>query len=326
MTTLSDQPVTPTTARWAVRAFDPDHDIKAVVTLIDAIEAHDRVDNGQSEEELRRALDRPHHDARRDRAVVADPADPSRLIGSAVIWHSPGQPAAWVGLRVHPAWRHQGIGRALWTRIYARAVELGAAAIEGDANRRIPAAAAFVRALNGRPVKTSVYMRCPADVPLAAPQVPAGYTIKPYPEVNDPAIVLEALNRGFIGHYGHYDESLEELEHWMAEPTYPPAGLFLAFGPEGTPAGLCWTQVNPDLSARRGTPTGYIDSLGVVPEARRAGLGRALLLTGMHWLRAQGLPTIELDAVGENEMALPLYYGVGFALFQQADTYRWEIA
>src|SRR5437016_3617749 len=154
MTTLSDQQAAPVTRQWTPRDFDPDRDIAAALALFDAIEAHDRVDNGVSETELRRMLERPHHDARRDRAVIADPTDPSRLLGHAVIWYVPDAPSAWVGLRVHPAWRHQGIGRALWTRIYARAQELGAPAIESDANRRIPAATAFVRALNGRQVKT----------------------------------------------------------------------------------------------------------------------------------------------------------------------------
>src|SRR5207248_2785732 len=77
---------------------------------------------------------------------------------------------------------------------------------------------------------------------------------------------------------------------------------------------------------RRGVPTGYIDSLAVVPEHRRRGLGRALLLTGMRWLEAQGKEVYELGAWGENEMALPLYYGVGFGIAQQGTEFRRDLA
>ena len=49
------------------------------------------------------------------------------------------------------------------------------------------------------------------------------------------------------------------------------------------------------------------------------------LLEGMRWLRAAGQGPIELDAIGNNELALPLYYDVGFAIKKQGQEFRLDL-
>jgi mycothiol synthase len=118
---------------------------------------------------------------------------------------------------------------------------------------------------------------------------------------------------------------MEDILHRLAGPQARPDGIFLAFGLDGDVAGVCWTSIDPERNALRGEQAGHIDSLAVVPEHRRRGLGRALLLAGMRWLQAQGQTSIELEAMGNNELALPLYEQVGFAIVRQASQYRRDL-
>src|SRR6266496_749444 len=55
--------------------------------------------------------------------------------------------------------------------------------------------------------------------------------------------------------------------------------------------------------------TGWVGAVAVVPEARRAGLGRALTEAAVAWLRERGAGTIQLYAT---DMGRPIYERLGF--------------
>ncbi len=313
--TLKGQP-------YRVRRLDVAADAPRLVRLINEIDAVDQVDEATTVEDMQMSLSWPEGDPLRDRWVVEDPADPDRLIGDSVCWKAASTERANVAVHVHPDWRRRGLGSELLERAMARAREKGAAYLASGADDRLPGAQAFLERHGFQPQAVYVYMHCPGDVALADPLLPAGYTIRPYSAINDVPLLNTALNRGFIGHFQHREGTDAEMAHWLQGPNVRPAGIFVAFGPDGDPAGVCWTEINPTRHAQRGTPTGYIDALGVVPEHRRASLGRALLLTGMRWLRDQGETDIDLDAWGHNELALPLYTATGFRIIHQGKSYR----
>jgi GNAT superfamily N-acetyltransferase len=55
--------------------------------------------------------------------------------------------------------------------------------------------------------------------------------------------------------------------------------------------------------------TGWVGAVAVLPEARRAGLGRALTEAAVRWLQERGASTIQLYAT---EMGRPVYERLGF--------------
>ncbi len=85
-----------------------------------------------------------------------------------------------------------------------------------------------------------------------------------------------------------------------------------------------WLIVLPATGFRRITPcatiqgvvqrwrTGAIQNVGVVPEHRGLGLGRALLVQSLLGFRARGLKRVMLEVTAENSPAIGLYKGVGF--------------
>jgi len=61
---------------------------------------------------------------------------------------------------------------------------------------------------------------------------------------------------------------------------------------------------------------GAIQNVGVVPEHRRQGIGRALLLKSLAGFREAGLFRVCLDVTASNEPAVLLYQSLGFRLLR----------
>jgi len=305
-----------------IRRLDPQRDVPRTVRLQREIEAAAGVEQEASEEQLRADLQWPGYDITQDGWVVEQPGAADRLIAEAYTLDVANTPRAKVHVGVHPHWRRQELGRRLLALTLGRAREQGKSYVSTAADSALPAAGRFLRRAGFAPVVDWVLMRAPAELPLEPARWPAGYTVRTYREVQNPAVVAEALNRGFIGHWENRERPLAEIVHRLAGPHVRPAGIFLAFGPAGEVAGICWADYDAAGNAQRGEAVGHIWSLGVAPEHRRHGLGRALLLAGMAWLRAEGQPIVELDAVGNNELALPLYHSAGFAVRRRGSEYR----
>jgi mycothiol synthase len=113
----------------------------------------------------------------------------------------------------------------------------------------------------------------------------------------------QAYNASFAEHYHYVASNLEHTRVMMRQRTFRPEGLVLAYR-EGRCVGYCRNTI-------RGRE-GEIALLGVVPEARGIGLGRALLRWGAAWLEGMDGGPIELMVDGENETALALYRSEGF--------------
>lgn len=112
-----------------------------------------------------------------------------------------------------------------------------------------------------------------------------------------------AYNASFAEHYHYVASNLEHTRAVTRQRTFRPEGLMLAYR-DGRCVGYC-------RNAIRGRE-GEIALLGVVPEARGIGLGRALLRWGAAWLERKDCAPIELMVDGENETALALYRSEGF--------------
>jgi len=71
------------------------------------------------------------------------------------------------------------------------------------------------------------------------------------------------------------------------------------------------TLIGYAINGRAGT-RGFVQRLAVAPEARRHGIGRGLLLDGLHWMRRRGVRRAVVNTQVGNAAALTLYYDVGF--------------
>lgn len=77
---------------------------------------------------------------------------------------------------------------------------------------------------------------------------------------------------------------------------------------DGAPVGIALVAVRP----ARGGPRTRLAGMGVAPEARRLGVGRALLERVIADARGRGSPAVTLEAFERNAAALHLYESHGF--------------
>lgn len=78
------------------------------------------------------------------------------------------------------------------------------------------------------------------------------------------------------------------------------------------------------LVTRRPVSAGYVLVLGVVPEYRRRGVGRALIHEVAERVRGSDLDRTELTVAAENAVAVGLYERLGFTVSDRYSTFIWS--
>jgi len=215
-------------------------------------------------------------------------------------------------LVIHPAHRRQGLGVALTRAMLA---EAGSRPLRLWAHGDLPGAGALAaRAGFGR-LRALWTMRRSLQAPLDTPRFPAGVTARTFVVGQDEAAWTELNRRAFAHHPEQGTWTLEDLLLREREPWFDPAGFFLAERP-GKLAGFHWTKIH---RARPGGPPhgqeaiGEVYVVGVDPAERGTGLGRALTLEGLRYLRSRGLLEVMLYVDESNTPAIRLYESLGFS-------------
>ena len=316
---------------FVFRRFQPTVDLARQSRLYAAIEAVDQDGEDMSEVALRETLTWPGHDPLLDRWVVVAPGDPETLIGFAGLWKGPANDRGDVVVKTHPAWRRRGIGGELLTRMQARARERGCATVGAYVNVRHATTDAILLARGFMRVSNYSRMQAPCQVACDAtePVWPAGFTVRSYAADQRFDVLLTAFNTCFLGQWGHNHLAADDLRAWL--PSFDANGMFLAFAPDGSVAGMCRAAKSGTPNASDGQPTGHLDAPGVAPAYRALSLHLPLALTGLRWLGQQRdasgkpLASVTLESWGDSPEMLALYQTLGFAIEQQEHSYRWDV-
>jgi len=215
-------------------------------------------------------------------------------------------------LVIHPAHRRHGLGlelvRALVAEAGERQLRLWA---HGDllAASRLAAAAGFERA------RALWQMRRSLQTRLAGPRLAEGLAIRTFIIGRDEDAWTDLNSRAFSRHPEQGAWTRADLDLREREPWFDPAGFFLAER-AGKIVGFHWTKIHGQ-GGKAGDhdheAIGEVYVVGVDPDERGTGLGRALTLVGLRYLRSRGLFQVMLYVDEVNTAAIRLYESLGFA-------------
>ncbi len=91
----------------------------------------------------------------------------------------------------------------------------------------------------------------------------------------------------------------------------------------GEVVGLALNIIDPDWIAQTGRQEGEVDTLAVLREHRKKGLGRALLVQSLHTMHDEGMQATHLYADADNLTgAMRLYKDVGFRVRKTSMAFR----
>lgn len=210
---------------------------------------------------------------------------------------------------VDPAWRGRGIGRAMVGRMIEESPGGG---LRLWAHGEHPAAAALARSLGFKRSRCLWQMRRSLYAPLPATDLPPGVTVRTFrPGVDDEQWV-ELNARAFAGHPEQGTWTIDDLRRRMCESWFDPAGFFVAER-NGSLVGFHWTKVHGGDGGEHGhEPVGEVYVVGVDPTEQGSGLGTALTVIGLRYLRARGLSQVMLYVDETNHAAIKVYERIGF--------------
>jgi ribosomal protein S18 acetylase RimI-like enzyme len=256
------------------------------------------------------------------------------MVGYIEVWTT-GKPPVhpWIWARVDPRYEGLGIGTYLltWAETRARKVleevpaELRVAPQVGTYREAAKAKKLF-EDMGYRFIRSSYNMRINLDATPAAPEWPAGITLRIFNPETDLEAVYRAVEESFSDHYGHVDtpfeEGLERFKHFMTGyEGFDPTLWFIAMeGEEIAGVCLCRDHGYDNLEI------GHINTLGVRRPWRKRGIGLALLRHSFGELYRRGRRRAGLGVDAENLTgALRLYENAGMYIHRAFERFEKEI-
>jgi mycothiol synthase len=210
-------------------------------------------------------------------------------------------------LIVRPSRRCRGTGSALLR---------GLTEVSGGKPLRVwahgngPGARAMAASTGFVPVRELRQMRRDLSAPMATPSYAPGVVVREYVAGSDDEAWVQVNAAAFRTHPEQGRLDVDDLRQRTAQPWFDPAGFFLAER-DGHLIGYHWTKIHP-TGGSDGGPIGEVYVLGVLPEAQGLGLGKALTLTGLAFLRDSGLHEVMLYVESDNLPAVAVYERLGF--------------
>ncbi|MDO9536704.1 MAG: GNAT family N-acetyltransferase, partial [Thermoplasmata archaeon] len=143
--------------------------------------------------------------------------------------------------------------------------------------------------------------------PIQKIEVQDGITIRVPDIEKEYAVIRSTIAEGFSDTMDSTDEMMMNFDEFTKEDYFSKDGIVAAVDQEGRMLGVCTAAIHPAMK-----DMGHIPWLAVLKESRGKGIGKALLLSSLAWLRENGAKQTILSVSNPN--ALKLYTKIGFKI------------
>ncbi len=124
---------------------------------------------------------------------------------------------------------------------------------------------------------------------------------------------------GAFGSSARFEKYLERFRNFMRSPVYDPNLDIVAAAPDGQIGAFCIVWMD---SVNR---VGLFEPVGTHPDFQRKGLGRAVMLEGLHRMVDKGMKQAIVSTFEDNPAAIKLYESVGFRMLTKLGTYEKDV-
>jgi ribosomal protein S18 acetylase RimI-like enzyme len=220
---------------------------------------------------------------------------------------------------VAPTRRGEGIGRTLLAWQHARALQQLAESestlpgwVVVSADERASGAASTLRHAGFAPNRWIRNLARTTTAPLAHVATPDGIRIVGYGAEHS-AAAHAARDAAFRGHGSSQPMSDEQWDSMTSLQTFAHGLSALALDDADRVVGLLLTLLTEHGAGDPPAPSGYVWVIGVVPDSRHRGVGRALLARHLRSSKDAGVDRSVLDvATDGDDIGLELFEGLGY--------------
>lgn len=156
------------------------------------------------------------------------------------------------------------------------------------------------------------------DVAIPSAKVSGEFIVRT--SKGEPEVAARARAQyGAFGSDSPFELYLERFRKFMRSPAYDPYMDIVAVAVDGQIGTFCIEWLDPV------NQVGLFEPVGTHPDFQRKGLGRAVMLEGMHKLSEDGMKQAIVSTFEDNEVAIKLYESVGFQTVYQLGTYEKDV-
>lgn len=155
-------------------------------------------------------------------------------------------------------------------------------------------------------------------IPIA--DIPSGGEIRDWKSVKVVSILMDLFTTVFKEHWDYQRPKKSDWDEITRNENFEP-GLVLVAYENDMAVGYSFGQLMPDQSSP-GFRMAYLVSIGLRPDCRGKGWGKALLTRWLRGVYETGTRSVELDVDEENPIAVGLYEGFGFRHLRTEEVYR----